>query len=309
MRTFFTKLSKVDWIALVLCLVFVLLTILPMTPLVSLGEPWHVAVLISCGAVTLSSIVIAQVHARESDKDIADHMSGLELLMRNSISPGAVREIASSKIQGELEGMLQRCSEWYFRGGSARWQREKVLPSLARIKDRPVTYKVQIISPFEADLCEKYARYRQKSQPGDDRGDAKRISLELVAFLYAVTVWQSRSKIVPEVTLLHRFSPFRLDGDSQNFIITVADLQKNGLQTCAGNWYHASLLDEFEFEAGYATSISLPPDVKDASGADGLEYFLEEVCRLNPAATEKWTPNYSDVEKAEIVRISGTKIA
>lgn len=306
MTNFFRRLSRLDWISLGLSVAFVLLTILPMTPLVSLGEAWHTALLISAAAVTLSTIVVAQIYARESDRTLNSDVSSLESLVRTSLTPDGVREVQSNEIREELDRMLSNCNEWYFRGGSARWQREAVLPRLARITDRPVDYKVQIISPFEAELCEKYASYRRKSQPGDPRGDAKQISIELLAFIFATSVWQSRSKIAPEITLLHRFSPFRLDGDSSSFMITVADTKKNGLRTSAGNWYHASLLDEFAFEAGYATRLELPTEASDTDGPAGVKAFFEEVRSLNPEATSTWAADYDDTEWDTILRIGGT---
>lgn len=181
-----------------------------------------------------------------------------------------------------------------------------MLPKLATVTDRPVSYKVQVISPFEQDLCDKYALYRKKSQPGDPRGDSRQIRLELLAFIYATVVWQSRSKITANVTLLHRFSPFRLDGNSESFIITVADINKNGLRTRQGNWYHSSLLDEFEFEAGYATRLTLPPEAGDARGSKDVEEFFNELARLNPVATAHWQHGFVDADWSEIFELSGT---
>lgn len=202
--------------------------------------------------------------------------------------------------------MLSSSKEWYFRGGSARWQRESVLPGLAKVKDRPVQYKVQIISPFEADLCRKYANYRKKSRPDDDRADPKQISFELLAFIYAAVVWASRSKISPQITLLHRFLPFRLDGNSESVLITVADPGRNGLRANAGNWYHASLLDEFEFEAGYATPLTLPSEAFDSNGVDDVIQFFKELRELNPDATASWDSSYEQEEWRKVFELAKT---
>lgn len=216
-----------------------------------------------------------------------------------------MHEVPAGQIRAELERMLDSSKEWYFRGGSARWRRETVLPKLAQIRDRPVEYHIQIISPFESELCDKYALYRRKSRPDDERGDPKQISYELLAFVYATAVWASRSKISPHITLLHRFSPFRLDGNSASFMITVADTEKNGLKTNAGNWYHASLLDEFIFEAGHATHLKLPTESVGGAGIQDLKIFFEKICDLNPEVTKVWNQNLSDEDCRRIFDLSG----
>lgn len=308
MRKYFRAFSRFDWITFVLCVVFVLLTLVPLLPFVRVTDPWFIGTVIAMGAVTLSAIVLAQVDSRETSKGLASAVTVLESLVASSIDGSAVHEVPAPQIRSELNTLLEGSTEWYFRGGSARWQRQVVLPKLAEITERPVHYKIQVISPFDQDLCDKYALYRKKSQPGDPRGDARQIRLEILAFIYAAVVWQSRSKISPDVTLLRRFSPFRLDGNAESFIITVANLEKNGLRTRQGNWYHSSLLDEFEFEAGYATRLDLPAEAGDSRGAKDVADFYEELVRLNPGATEEWEPEFKDSDWREIYELAGTTI-
>ncbi|MGI9821941.1 hypothetical protein [Agromyces sp. Marseille-Q5079] len=306
MKRFFGAFSKLDWITFVFSVIFVLLTFVPLLPFAKVTDPWFLGTVIALGAATLSAIVLAQIDARETGKSLSTDMHGLQSLVVSSVDRDAVHEVPSQQIRDELNSLLEGSTEWYFRGGSARWQREAVLPKLAAVTDRPVHYKVQIISPFEDELCDKYALYRQKSQPGDPRGNSRQIRLELLAYIYATVVWQSRSKIRADVTLLHRFSPFRLDGNAGSFIITVADVNKNGLRTKQGNWYHSSLLDEFEFEAGYATHLDLPSDAGDTRGWKDVAEFFDELVRLNPRATSNWDHGFKDSDWGEVFELAGT---
>ncbi|WP_139340660.1 hypothetical protein [Microbacterium sp. CSI-V] len=306
MKKFFGTFSKLDWVTFFLCVVLVLLTLVPLLPFAEVTDHWFLVAIIALGAVTLSAIVLSQIESREADKLISDRMDGLHSLVLSVVDHDAVHEVPAPQIRSELDSLLGESNEWYFRGGSARWQREAVLPRLATVTDRPVLYKVQVISPFEKDLCDKYALYRKKSQPGDPRGDSRQIRLELLAFIYATVVWQSRSKITADVTLLHRFSPFRLDGNRESFIITVADTKKNGLRTRQGNWYHSSLLDEFEFEAGYATRLTLPAQAGDSRGSEDVAEFFEELVRLNPDATAHWNHGFVEPDWRDIFELAGT---
>ncbi|PVE17769.1 hypothetical protein DDA93_09780 [Arthrobacter sp. Bz4] len=309
MKAFFSKFSKVDWVSFASCVALFALTLIPIFFDVSTTGGWLRAALISLVALTISTVVLAQISARESDKVLAGNVRTLQSLVSSAVDQNAVHEIPAGHIRHVLDEMLGSSKEWYFRGGSARWQRECVLPGLAQVTDRPVQYKVQVISPFESDLCDKYAVYRRKSRPDDERADPVRIQMELLAFIYAAVVWASRSKIVPHITLLHRFSPFRLDGNSESFLITVADPKCNGLRTKAGNWYHASLLDEFEFEAGYATPLTLPMEASDAEGVADVKQFFQRIRELNHDATVNWKEDYTDEEWGKIYDFAGTSNA
>lgn len=316
-KAFFSKFSKVDWVSFASCAALFALTLIPVFFDVNTTGGWLRTALISFVALTISTVVLAQIGARESDKDLANDVETLrslvdskaetlKSLLESTVDQDAVHEIPAGHIRKVLGEMLGSSKEWYFRGGSARWQREHVLPALAQVTDRPVQYKVQVISPFDSELCSKYAVYRRKSRPDDERADPKRIQMELLAFIYAVVVWASRSKIAPHITLLHRFSPFRLDGNSESFLITVADPHRNGLRTKAGNWYHAALLDEFEFEAGYATPLELPAEASDAEGITDVKRFFMRVRELNQEATTNWKEEYTDEEWGEIFAFAGT---
>jgi len=307
MRNYFAKLSKLDWVSLGSSLALILLTFVPIFWDVDTGSGWLRNAVISLAAVALTAVVTAQISLRDRASASILEVGRLSDLVESAIDRDAVHEVPARQINQVLTAMLTSSNEWYFRGGSARWQREAVLPTLAAIKDRPVKYYIQIISPFDPDLCDKYAAYRKKSRPEDPRADPQKIRLELLAFIYATSVWASRSKISPQLTLLHRFSPFRLDGNSEGFIITVADPAKNGLQTKLGNWYHASLLDEFEFEAGYATPLNLPSEASDADGANDVRQFFDELKAMNTKAMGGWKSAYSSAEWAEVFRLAGTR--
>lgn len=308
-KTYFERFAKSDWVTFALSVVLFALTLLPMFVDVPSTSGWLRSLLITLGAATLAAIVLSQIGAREADKSLGEEVESLKALVNSAVSVTSVHEVPAGQIRTELEEMLESSKEWYFRGGSARWQRETVLPKLAQVRDRPVQYSIQIISPFEPELCEKYALYRRKSRPNDERADPKQISLELLAFIYAVAVWSSKSKISPSITLLHRFSPFRLDGNLDGFMITVADTSKNGLKTNAGNWYHASLLDEFVFEAGHATRLELPAEAFGSQGVPDIKDFFSKVCFQNPDVTAGWDQPTSDVDWQRILDLAGVERA
>lgn len=309
MKTFFRKFARTDWVTFILTIGLVLSTLLPIFFDVDSAGGWLRNLIISLAAATLSSIVIGQIENGSRDRVLSAELQVVQGALQRAIPVDAAYEVPAKAIGEELDEMLQSSSEWYFRGGSARWQRTAVLPRLAQIRDRPVTYRIQIISPFQVELCDKYASYRLKSRPNDLRANPKQIRLELLAFIFATAVWSSRSKIMPDIALLHRFSPFRLDGNSNSFMITVADIDKNGLRTNIGNWYHASLLDEFMFEAGNATTLTLPLGAVSFGTSHDVEVFFEELTKLNPLLPAAWRGAYDQSDWRTILDLAEVKDA
>lgn len=302
MGKYIKKFTKWDWISVAFFVSFLVVTILP----IFWELPWAQASILPIGALIASTFVSAQIVSRIHEKTLIDNVEELRSLMKVTLDQKAVQEIPPAQIGLELDELLEGTTEWYFRGGSATWQRKTVLPKLAGIKDKPVHYNVQIISPFESTLCSKYASYRAKSRDERDPIDAEQIQLELLAFIYAIAVWRSRSKIFPEITLLKRFSPFRLDGNSKRFIITVADLSQNALRTESGNWYFNSLIDEFKFESENSESLRLPQNpIYFKNNTNGLKMFLEELRKTNPEPTINWKIP-SEENLRTILKLAGT---
>lgn len=81
----------------------------------------------SLATIFLYKIWFNQRKLRKSADKTAQDLSVLADL-RNPFS------VSGPRIGGELGTMLQDAKEWSFRGGSGRWQRERVLPHLAQEK-------------------------------------------------------------------------------------------------------------------------------------------------------------------------------
>lgn len=287
-----------DWISILLGISYIVVA------LVSTSLDILNGIVLPLGAIVLSIIIFSQIAVRDDASEAKKSLDGLrDAVLANTIR-NAVHEVPSGDIRGTLENMLDNSSEWYFRGGSARWQREAVLPALAANSARKIPYKAQIISPFDQKLCTEYAEYRKKSRP-DDRGtDWKSIQIELLSFIYAASYWSSLSRVTPEIHLLHRYSPFRLDANSQSAVVTIADQKKNGLRANSGNWYYTSILDEFESEIRDSAALSIPVLTEGVTSVQSVINFLRDLAEQNGAVAKDWPADFSEIEMEMIYDLS-----
>lgn len=190
-------------------------------------------------------------------------------LQASAASTSDLIQISPDLISTRLNDLLSRARSWRFRGGSARWQRKTVLPHLANIRDFEVQYEAIIPSPFDLELCEQYARYRETTR---EPGDREAIQTELLSFIYAVALWKSTSRLMPSIALLSTFSPLRVDSSLEGMIITVADKSQAGLWAQAKNWYAIALEDEMNLQKKML-EIEIPQVVVEA------DPFAPEVTR------------------------------
>jgi hypothetical protein len=158
--------------------------------------------------------------------------------------------VNGTSIGVELREMLDSANSWKFRGGSGRWQRSHVLPSLASGTKLGSRYEMLILDPSREMLCRDYAEYRtqqrQNTVDGSTHTDLNSIRSELLACVFAVAWYKKRSRVEPSVHLIQSFSPLRQDISPLRAAITTADMTEPGLFVPTKAWYYAALVDEFD---------------------------------------------------------------
>ena len=202
------------------------------------------------------------VHKLESD--IAAYAHRAEEFARR----GAPNQIDGLLIGKELERLLANpdATMWKFRGGSGRWQRDVVLPTLSKIRDRDVVYKMLILDPRQDHLCSLYARYRNTHRQGEPIETTESIRLQLAACIVAA-VWASLlSRVKPEIRLSQVYSPMRLDLGDSGAMMTVSDPVQPGLMMASDSWLYRALDDELERAAERAPRVMVDRKLFDAYG-------------------------------------------
>src|SRR5579885_95272 len=174
------------------------------------------------------------------------------------------QEVMPSEIAGYLSHFLATAEHWRFRGGSGRWQRQAVLPHLAKVTRFDVHYKMQILDPRDSELCARYAAYRARQLPAEvrraDEGEARTLLTDILACIYAAGWYRQHSRIRPSIFLLKLYSPLRYDIGGAGLMATVADPTARGLYARRDTWYYTSFVDEFDQACSELPRLVLPVD-------------------------------------------------
>lgn len=189
---------------------------------------------------------------RKRDREVRQRGVRHDLLLskvEQLVNDVELRQVASAEINGLLTRELSTTAGWWFRGGSGRWFRNKVLPSLAKRQD-PQPVFIQILDPRDEHLCERYSSYRsQQRDPADIReneSDPRAIQADLLACILSAFVHAAHSRISAQIVLLRTYSPMRIDMGSSMLLATVASQTAPALMARYDSFFYKSIKDEFE---------------------------------------------------------------
>lgn len=183
-------------------------------------------------------------------------------------------EIEAAEISQRLSESLSGAECWSFSGGTGSWQREAVLPELAKIQGRDVNYRMQVINPFDDALCETYANYRKKSG-ATSATCVDDLRCEIIASALALAWYAARSRVRPQIHFTTDYSPIRLDSSQTGVFVTSANKRHPGMYFGKPSWFHELVDDEFDQDARTLPQL----DIDDAvalltKGTDDLAVVL-----------------------------------
>lgn len=138
--------------------------------------------------------------------------------------------IEPTRIQQELAKGRIGTDHWYFTGGTGIFTRAVTLPELAkqaRIANKPIELKLQLIDPLNNDICQKYAEYRRGLNTAS--GNRKLWTATFVrnhsfaTIIKAILISSQEPLLDISIGLKNNFSLFRLDLSSTNVVVTKED--------------------------------------------------------------------------------------
>ncbi|MGP5023988.1 hypothetical protein ACTXI4_02180 [Glutamicibacter ardleyensis] len=200
------------------------------------------------------------LNAAEHDRDqTAKSLAHGTETLDGLLASRAPFDVRPNFIKPELDKLLslETVRFWKFRGGSGRWQRSVVLPTLAGLHKNDVEYKMLILDPRNENLCGQYAKYRNthrispqslqlntKDHPRNETTSSVRD--ELLACVVAAAWYSAKSRVKAQVYLNQTYSPLRLDLSATGVMLTVSDPSEPGLMCRPDSWLYKALDDEFE---------------------------------------------------------------
>lgn len=252
---------------------------------------------------TQFGILRSGVESEKDRKTLAVELSHFQSRLR-----GFGFEIAAHDIPVTMTQALAGATRWSFSGGTGSWQREAVLPHLALIRDRAVPYHVQLVDPRDDALCSAYAEYRSRSGR-TTATTSQHIQLEVFAFIYAVCIYASCSRVEPIVSLLQDYSSLRFDIGDADLFVTAASALEPCLRFPKTHWMYKYVVDQIEQGPRVLPKLDISQAVKavEKHGASASPGEILPLVRVVFAdvASDLPVAMFGDPEWMEIKRRSG----
>ena len=207
---------------------------------------------------------------------------------------GGLDQVEPTRITREFEDMLRNTRRWRYKGNFGRYERGKVLPTLASRPNAHVS--INIIDPLNESLCEQHAKYRNNI-PAIDKGrdyNADIVALEVIVTIIHCAWYVANHKIDIDLFLSSVFDPVRIDSNDEAMMLTVEDRRSPALKLNKEHFMygHFELQMRFAREQGRRLDLNglTPTTTIAALDVDDVEQFLGniglgELCaHLIPAA-------------------------
>lgn len=163
-------------------------------------------------------------------------------------SGGGLDQLEPNEITKEFEDMLREAQRWRYKGNFGRYERGKVLPTLAGRANAHAS--INIIDPTNEALCRQHAEYRN-SIPAIDKGriyDADAVALEVVVTVIHCAWYVATHKVAIDLYLSSVFDPVRIDSNDDAMILTVEDRRSPALKLIKQHFMY----NHFDLQMRYA---------------------------------------------------------
>ncbi|MER9560672.1 hypothetical protein [Mesorhizobium sp. M0571] len=170
---------------------------------------------------------------------------------------------------------------------TGRHFRAEILPILiekARRDRHPIEIEVILLDFQDTDICKKYAAFRKTASFDHQLWDRAYVQKEVMATILALTAAANEhaALIQVELFLSSRLSTFRIEGSSQEIIVTREDPKDMAARYLYSHRDHPAFVTEFNWVRDAATPVrkgkgcSLPATLTEMFGKHALIAELEE---------------------------------
>lgn len=218
-----------------------------------------------------------------------------------------VRVLTGREVTHALSEARRDTDRWLFKGGTGTYMRAVTLPECvanARLGQRALLVRLEIVDPNDEDACNRYARFRRSlsSQP-DGTGETwsfDRVRKESLATVLAGAWWRHKYDLLDvEIALSNTVSTLRWDLSSSSVIITQESPLGPALMIEHGRYYYDRLSTELRtshdqahkvpLELAKGMMLSLEPTI------DQTQKFFAKIGMPLPAT-------FTDRDIADVVR-------
>ncbi len=171
---------------------------------------------------------------------------------------GGLHQIEPNRITGEFEDLLKDTRRWRYKGNFGRYQRGKVLPTLAGTPNLDVS--INIIDPHNQELCREHAQYRNRIN-SIDKGrhyDADTVAPEVIVTIIHCAWYVANKDVMIDLYLSSVFDPVRIDSNDKAMILTVEDRRSPALKLTSEHFMY----NHFDLQMRYVRDQSRKIDIR-----------------------------------------------
>lgn len=182
------------------------------------------------------------------------------------LDPGEVQSrivICPSDLRAELERVATQAKDYRIYVRSGRHFRAEILPILikqAKLMRRPIALEVVLLDFRDQVICDKYAHFRKHSSFDGNHWSTEVVQAEVLATVLAVAqaVVDTPSTLRVSLYLSSRLSTFRVEGSSDEIIVTREDPKDFAYKFHHSHPEHSAYMTEFDWIRDDAAEVTMP---------------------------------------------------
>jgi hypothetical protein len=178
------------------------------------------------------------------------------------LAADAASQLLPQDIAVSLKQMANTATEYKLYVRTGRHFRSVILPLLVQRSQQrrmPISIEVVLLDFRDTELCEKYAEYRKASSFDGKTWDVPYIQIEIMATILGL-LQAASDNIRIGLYLSKRLSTFRLDGTSDEVIITREDPRDDASRYTRSHQRFAAYQQEFLWVKQDASKVDLKRD-------------------------------------------------
>jgi hypothetical protein len=184
-----------------------------------------------------------------------------------------------------LDELAKNAGDYTLSVRTGRHFRAEVLPVLvnrAKVDKRHILIQAALLDFTDAALCERYARFRSYT--------TAYVQMEIIAtILLLVDAVRANPFIEVDLYLSRRLSTFRMDGSSDEIIVTREDARHYATRYRREDPYYAAFLNEFKWikdEATHEIKLSSSEDTSIGAMFPSFQFTEEQLDEAKVATSE-----------------------
>lgn len=192
--------------------------------------------------------------------------------------------VESSRLKEIFLKNYSQTDYWYFSGGTGRYMRYETINKLSEIsnnKNEHINIKLILINPFDDNICEKYASFRESFEVDKTQTWTKSyVQNQIMATIISCIIYQNDNPLLDiSIHLKNAFSMFRLDFNKKNCIITKEAKNEPAIVVTDQSFLYRTYKQEIFQSISQSTRINLAYTLNNYKIGHIKLSLIKEICQ------------------------------